>query len=224
MQSPPKITFGKGRLLRWIAVAGEDRALGNRVAGRVPVFQASRFPALPLSFYRAPPPGFLKLNREDVVHKNAQSFGVSVAIRDDKGKVLVARLSLLMGSFSYEIGQLLAIRKGLLIVKFYHFSVSILESSSLSAISILSNAVNVRRDDYFIVNDIKALISDVGICKCQASSLKGNSLAHRLAWIAFSSAQECLWLDPGPSLVSSVLYLFSCKSNIYIYYTSTLEM
>ncbi|KAK2637681.1 hypothetical protein Ddye_025476 [Dipteronia dyeriana] len=107
------------------------------------------FSALAAEFYdeldkicRPPPPGFLKLNTEAVVPKNVQSLGVGVAIRDDKGKVLVARSSL-MGFFSYEIGQLLAIREGLLIAKFYHFLVSILESSSPSVISSLSNFVNV---------------------------------------------------------------------------------
>ncbi|KAK2645905.1 hypothetical protein Ddye_021100 [Dipteronia dyeriana] len=99
----------------------------------------------------------------------------------------------------------MAVREGLFLAKFYHFPVSILETSSPSVISSLSNSVTIHGNVSFIVNDIKALIFYVGICKCQASSVQEDSLAHRLASIAFSSVQEWLWLDTSPSLSFSVV-------------------
>ncbi|KAK2635617.1 hypothetical protein Ddye_030409 [Dipteronia dyeriana] len=171
-------------------------------------FYSPSLSARPSTVWVAPPPGSLKPNTEAAVHKNSRSFGIGVAIRDDKGKVLTARLNLLIGSFSSQIGQVLVVREGLLLAKFYHFSVSTFENSSSSVISSLSNSVNFRGDASFIVADIKTLISDVGICKCQSSSKQGN-LMHRLASIAFSSVHERLWLDSSPSLV--VICFFSFK-------------
>jgi hypothetical protein len=45
------------------------------------------------------------------------------------------------------------------------------------------------------VNDIKVLLSDVGAIKCLAVSKSGNSFALELAFAAFSSSREFLWLD-----------------------------
>ncbi|KAK3228943.1 hypothetical protein Dsin_000824 [Dipteronia sinensis] len=39
----------------------------------------------------APPPGLLKLNTEIATHKNYNSIGLGATIRDDKGKVIIAR-------------------------------------------------------------------------------------------------------------------------------------
>ncbi|KAK3205618.1 hypothetical protein Dsin_019664 [Dipteronia sinensis] len=45
---------------------------------------------------------------------------------------------------------------------------------------------------------IKAFLLEPGCCKCQAISKSRNSLAHKLALMAFSSAREFLWLDSSP--------------------------
>ncbi|KAK3199470.1 hypothetical protein Dsin_022885 [Dipteronia sinensis] len=95
-------------------------------------------------------------------------FGVGATIRDDKGRVLAARSNQLAGSFSNEVGHFLALREGLQLAKFYNLHVSIAETSSSGVGSLLSCSVPIFRKVNFIVNDIKALFSEVGVCKCQA--------------------------------------------------------
>ena len=68
---------------------------------------------------------------------------------------------------------------------------------------------------------MKLAQDDVGLCKCLASSKKGNSLAHKLASIAFSSVQErfCLILCAGAFLVGYQLFsvFLGCVMFILLY-------
>ncbi|KAK3224383.1 hypothetical protein Dsin_011408 [Dipteronia sinensis] len=82
--------------------------------------------------------------------------------------------------FSDEVGPFLALREGLMLAKFYNFPVSIAKISSTSVVSSLCCYVPAP-DVKFIVNDIKALLVEVGVCKCQATPISGNSMAHSLA-------------------------------------------
>ncbi|KAK2638075.1 hypothetical protein Ddye_025870 [Dipteronia dyeriana] len=118
--------------------------------------------------------------------------------RDDKGKVLVACSSQICGSFNAIVRQFLSLREGILLAKFYNLPVKIAEvcSSSVSVALKFPNSslVDVR----FIVNDIRVLLSDVGLFLCQAVSESSDALAQNLVLIAFSSMRERLWLDLRP--------------------------
>ncbi|KAK3182788.1 hypothetical protein Dsin_030074 [Dipteronia sinensis] len=78
----------------------------------------------------APPSGQLKLNFGVVVRDGVCVVRVRVAIRNDKGKMLVALSKPLTGLFSSEIGGFLALREGLLLAKFHNIHVQIAEVAS----------------------------------------------------------------------------------------------
>ncbi|KAK2638973.1 hypothetical protein Ddye_026768 [Dipteronia dyeriana] len=117
------------------------------------------------------------------------------------GKVLAVRVSSLLGVFSAEISHLITLQEGLLFAKLYNFSISLVEISSSRVASLLLGSVMLLRDSFPIINDIKVLLFETGFCKCQASPLSGNSLAHNLALSAFSCVRERLWLDTSSSSV-----------------------
>ncbi|KAK3193073.1 hypothetical protein Dsin_024383 [Dipteronia sinensis] len=153
-------------------------------------------PPLPPS----PPPshGHLKLNRAVALRKNSRSIGTCATIRDDNGRVLAARFNQLPGSFNLEVGELIALRKGLLLALFCNLHIDIAEVASPNVLSILNDPAPPVGGSKFLVQDIKAMFLDVGICKSQVISKAGNSLAHKLALEAFSSVKECHWLDSSP--------------------------
>ncbi|KAK3218284.1 hypothetical protein Dsin_012254 [Dipteronia sinensis] len=123
---------------------------------------------------------------------NSLSFNIGATIRDDKGKVLVVRSNLAVGYFSAEVGQLIALREGLLLAKFYNFPVSLIEFSSSNVAAALNCHLPLLGDVCCVVNDIKVSFLEVGNCKCQASPKSRNSLAQNLASLAFSSVREYL--------------------------------
>ncbi|KAK3224527.1 hypothetical protein Dsin_011552 [Dipteronia sinensis] len=67
--------------------------------------------------FQSPVSGQLKLNYAAVVCGKKGSAGVCVAIRDIKGKVIVALSKPLLGNYSSVTGDLLALREGLLLAK-----------------------------------------------------------------------------------------------------------
>ncbi|KAK3212040.1 hypothetical protein Dsin_016746 [Dipteronia sinensis] len=123
----------------------------------------------------------------------------SVSIRNDKGKVLAALSRPLTGLFSFDIGGFLAFREGLLLAKLHNFNVHIAEvaPSTASPLVSLDSALGGAS---FIVSDIRTLLAEVGVCKCQSITPSGNTLALKLAAMAFSSVRESLWLDFSSSL------------------------
>ncbi|KAK3218789.1 hypothetical protein Dsin_012759 [Dipteronia sinensis] len=200
-QHPLELWQGQG--------ARDSRVLGNISARRGREHQASFFlfhHFLPLCghlSWAAPPPSKLKLNNIVAICKNSSYLGVGATIKDDKIKVLATRSNMLIGSFFEEVGHFIALWEGLMLAKFYDFPVSIVETSFASVAYSLSCSNHVLSDVNFLVNDIKALFYEVGICKCQAIPKLGNSLEHNLASLAFSSVREHLWLDSNPSSIFS---------------------
>ncbi|KAK1552734.1 hypothetical protein Q3G72_022601 [Acer saccharum] len=151
----------------------------------------------------APPPGKLKLNTAMVSRDHNSSCALGAAVRDDKGKVIVARARLVGGSFNKDTGTLLALREGLLLALFYNLPIQIAEVDFSPVVGILSSSALYFGDASFIVKDVIALMSDLGVNVCQASSLLGNSLARNLAKAALSSCTELFWLDASPSCILS---------------------
>ncbi|KAK3185137.1 hypothetical protein Dsin_032423 [Dipteronia sinensis] len=149
----------------------------------------------------APPPVLLKLNIGTTLCKDSGSIGIRVSIRDDKGRVLVARSKLLYGFFNGDIGKFMALRDGLMLAKFYNLPVRFVEVNSCKVFFSLNSQVSPLGDARFIINDIKALLSDVGSCKCLFVPKPKNVLAQNLTSLAFSSVRERIWLDLMPSLV-----------------------
>ncbi|KAK3225933.1 hypothetical protein Dsin_005795 [Dipteronia sinensis] len=146
--------------------------------------------------------GLLKLNIAATIRNNYVLVGLGATIRDGKRKIMVAGSNLLYGSFSVDIGHLLALRESLMLAKFYNFPVRFPEVSSAEVISSLYSHISSLRDVKFIVLDIQALLSEVGFCKCHFVPKLGNVLAQNLASIAFSSAREHLWPDLSLSTFS----------------------
>ncbi|KAK3204648.1 hypothetical protein Dsin_018694 [Dipteronia sinensis] len=121
--------------------------------------------------------------------------GLGAAIRDDKGKIVAVLSKPFPGVFSADTGEFLALREGLLLAKNLNLSVQIDEVDAPNVASILNSSAPFLGDASFIVDDIKALCLEVGICKCQAIPRLGNTLAHNLASMALPSLQECSRLD-----------------------------
>ncbi|TXG53056.1 hypothetical protein EZV62_022225 [Acer yangbiense] len=147
-----------------------------------------------------PPPGQLKLNCGVARRKDSGVVGIGVAIRNDKGKVLVSLSKALLGNFSLVTSTALALREGLLLAKAYNLNVMIAEVESPTVASSLFSSITPYGEASVIFKDINFLSIEVGICKGQTISRSGNTLAFNLASLASSSCRYSLWLDFSPSL------------------------
>ncbi|KAH7566923.1 hypothetical protein JRO89_XS08G0254200 [Xanthoceras sorbifolium] len=85
-----------------------------------------------------------------------------------------------VSSFSVELGEYLALRKGLLLAKKLGLSVKVAEVDICNVVCRINYIISLYRDARFIVYDIKALYKEVDVCKYHYICSLGNDFAHNL--------------------------------------------
>ncbi|KAK4857925.1 hypothetical protein QYF36_008310 [Acer negundo] len=158
----------------------------------------------------APLLGCLKLNSDVSVKSGKDFIGIGAAIRDSSGKVVAAISKPMVGNFSVELGEFLALREGLILAKSHNLVVNYVEVDALNTASMLNSVKPFLGDAMFIISDIKALFIEVGVISCKAVPRVSNKFAHSLANLPFSSGEDLLWRDVDPLIDSKTLiYPFS---------------
>ncbi|KAL5738639.1 hypothetical protein ACOSP7_031400 [Xanthoceras sorbifolium] len=117
----------------------------------------SQPPRQPCSASWSPPPaGSLKLNTDAAVKSGFSVMGSGAVVRDSQGKVVAASAKPLLGFFPAELGELLALREGLLVAKELSLIIEWVELDAANAVARISNSCPSSFMDP-IVSDIKAL-------------------------------------------------------------------
>ncbi|KAL5805331.1 hypothetical protein ACOSQ3_032131 [Xanthoceras sorbifolium] len=162
-------------------------------------------PRQPCSSPWSPPPaGSLKLNTDAAVKPGFSVMGSGAVVRDSQGKVVAASAKPLLGFFPVELGELLALREGLLVAKELSLIIEWVELDAANAVARIFNSCPSSFLDP-IVSDIKALFRVVGVSNCHAIPRSRNGMAHSLASLAFSSKEDFYWFNPEPSFLSGLL-------------------
>ncbi|KAL5794875.1 hypothetical protein ACOSP7_003469 [Xanthoceras sorbifolium] len=86
-----------------------------------------------------PPAGSLKLNTDAAVKPGCSVMGSGAVVRDSQGKVVAASAKPLLGFFPAKLGELLALREGLLLVKEFNL---IIEWVKLDAVNVVARVFN----------------------------------------------------------------------------------
>ncbi|KAL5808022.1 hypothetical protein ACOSQ3_028713 [Xanthoceras sorbifolium] len=156
------------------------------------------------SSWSPPPAGSLKLNTDAAVKPGFSMMGSGTVVRDSQGKVVAASAKPLLGFFPAELGELLALREGLLVAKELSLSIEWVELDAANVVARVFNSCPFSFMDP-IVSDIKALFRAVGVSNCHAIPRSRNEMAHSLASLAFSSKEEFFWFNPEPSFLVGLL-------------------
>ncbi|KAI9191588.1 hypothetical protein LWI28_010488 [Acer negundo] len=143
-----------------------------------------------------PPRGYLKLNTDVAVKPNSNFIGIGAVIRDGDGKVITALSKPFPSFFDAELGELLAVREGLLLAKTLKLSMHLVEMDARNASSAINSLTSLASSAGCIIDDIKALCKDVGVLKCQAIPRSGNDKAGMIsegyAWLITASLSNSL--------------------------------
>ncbi|KAL5784227.1 hypothetical protein ACOSQ2_006619 [Xanthoceras sorbifolium] len=165
----------------------------------------SQPPRQPCSASWSPPPaGSLKFNTDAAVKSDFSVMGSGAVVHDDQGKVVAASAKPLLGFFPAELGELLALREGLLLAKELSL---VIEWVELDAVNVVAKVFSSFPSSFVdpIVNEIKALFGDVGVFNCHVIPRSRNGMTHSLASLAFSSKEEFCWFNPEPSFLVGLL-------------------
>ncbi|KAK3188937.1 hypothetical protein Dsin_028498 [Dipteronia sinensis] len=148
-----------------------------------------------------------QLNSDAAVRAGCDKIGLGAVIRDASGRVAAAVSKSVAGTVIAELGELLALKEGLLLAKTFNLFIPMAEVDASNVASMLNSDVSSLSDAFLLINDIKGLCKVVGDCRCQAISRLGNSLAHHLAALAFSYVQRQVWENVHPICIISLSLL-----------------
>ncbi|KAK4852669.1 hypothetical protein QYF36_026009 [Acer negundo] len=109
--------------------------------------------------------------------------------------MVMALTKAVLDIFSAKVGELLALRDGLLSAKNLGLVVNWVEVDVVNVDSGLAGDSFQWSDAGPIVFDIKGLFEDDRVVKCLSTPRNGNVMAHTLAALAFSSMEYRVWLD-----------------------------
>ncbi|KAH7566475.1 hypothetical protein JRO89_XS08G0169600 [Xanthoceras sorbifolium] len=153
----------------------------------------------------APNPGWVKINADVAVDVRGRRLGFGVVLRDCTGKVLVSYTSLLLGLFSSDIGEALAILLGLHLAIDMGLSTVCVESDAASVVKQLSSRVTSCSDIGLILDYILSLV--VNFADLSFSSVRrcANKVAHGLAKFALSHQPVGVRLGSVPSSVALIV-------------------
>ncbi|KAK4835239.1 hypothetical protein QYF36_007211 [Acer negundo] len=158
---------------------------------------------LPKLCWIPPPYGILKLNSDVAVQDGHSFVRVGAAIRYHNGDIVAAISEPMQGSFSAAVGELLALREGLLLATTLNLTVNISEVDAVNVAHAINSSGSINYAVKFVVIDVKVLMKEVGTSLCQAISRVGNFLAHDLASLAISSGKEQTWTNTTSNCIFS---------------------
>ncbi|KAL5783740.1 hypothetical protein ACOSP7_008769 [Xanthoceras sorbifolium] len=153
----------------------------------------------------APSPGWVKINSDVAVDVRGRRLGFGVVIRDCTGKVLVSYTSLLLGLFSSDIGEALAILLGLRLAIDMGLSTVCVESDAASVVKQLSSRVTSCSDIGLILDDILSLVVNFADLSFLSVRRSANIVAHGLAKFALSHQPVGVRLGSVPSSLALVV-------------------
>ncbi|KAL5783297.1 hypothetical protein ACOSP7_008326 [Xanthoceras sorbifolium] len=153
----------------------------------------------------APSPGWVKINSDVAVDVRGRRLGFGVVIRDCTGKVLVSYTSLLLGLFSSDIGEALAILLGLRLAIDMGLSTVCVESDAASVVKQLSSQVSSCSDIGLILDDILSLVVNFAALSFSSVRRSANIVAHSLAKFVLSHQPVGVRLGSVPSSLARVV-------------------
>ncbi|KAK3187738.1 hypothetical protein Dsin_027299 [Dipteronia sinensis] len=141
------------------------------------------------------------------VKKWGSFCGVGAVIRDDKGWVVAALSKHVLGNLSPEAGELVVLREGLILANQLKLKISCVELDACNVVSKVSSALIDKGETESLVSDIKALLKEVEVQKCQSISRNENMVAHNLASLALATKEVFEWHNVCLSVIFPLLLL-----------------
>ncbi|EEF36285.1 conserved hypothetical protein [Ricinus communis] len=148
---------------------------------------------VPCRWWLAPVSGHLKMNVDDVF--NSFACGLEFVLRDSSGACMVAGAFPISSTRTVVLGELEAIRQGLILALecgLYGFSV---ETDCLGAIASINGIASLMDESGVLVQDIQHLSYMAHVSSLRFLPRNSNMVAHFIACFALHAGVELVWLE-----------------------------
>ncbi|KAL5798473.1 hypothetical protein ACOSQ2_003293 [Xanthoceras sorbifolium] len=146
-----------------------------------------------------------KINFDAALNFHGHKMGFGVVICNFDGLVLVSCSHMAIGLFSPDVGETLAILRGIQIVTDMGFSSVCVEFDAATIMKQLSSKVISCSDVGLIVEDILALVSCFSNFSISFVRWSANKVAHGLAKLTLSHHSDDVWVENVPSCGASLV-------------------
>ncbi|KAL5555878.1 hypothetical protein UlMin_038114 [Ulmus minor] len=169
-------------------------------------------PHIPIAAHPWKPPemGIVKINTDAAWCNRTKKFGLGVVIRDHSGSILGSAATPVSSFVSVDVAEGWALEKGARLAKYLGFSAIELESDCLGVVMALQQQTHFISELSFVFDSINDHCNAFQQFLFSYTPRTSNQVAHNLAKLALSLADEQIWRGRGPDCIASMpLLIFS---------------
>ncbi|KAL5844772.1 hypothetical protein ACOSQ4_010730 [Xanthoceras sorbifolium] len=148
---------------------------------------------------------FVKVNSNAAIDISRGMVGLGWVVRDSEGFVLLSAVKPVMGGFSLEVAEVLAVLTALQVARDSGFNRVILDMDASTIVKLVNDATLPLSELGFIIHDIRLFFQDKNFLICVRHVRRSaNRVAHCLTKFALSVGQQLVWLEDFPSCVGDL--------------------
>jgi hypothetical protein len=148
--------------------------------------------------WQAPPEGFLKINWDASLDVSRKRMGMGIAIRDYRGKLLVAYCATREFITDPATAEALTAWQAAQLSHRLGLQNIVLEGDALEVVNVLRTEETWLGRYGHILQDAKHMLSQCREWQVNHVHRQGNAVAHGLAKLALNIQQEVVWTDNFP--------------------------
>ncbi|XP_072148502.1 uncharacterized protein [Setaria viridis] len=161
--------------------------------------------------WKAPDPGWIKINVVGAYSEQSEHAGIGVVIRNSNGKVLLSAWRVIFAAVSAEEVEALACKEGVALAVEWASEPVILESDCAAVIQYIKEASKVRPPCLFTILEAKRLAESLRGFVLSHVRREQNVVAHELAQVAKRLNHTAVWCHRSPTCIEH-LVAHDCKT------------
>ncbi|KAL5567823.1 hypothetical protein UlMin_024398 [Ulmus minor] len=154
--------------------------------------------------WKPPEMGIVKINTDAAWCKRTKKFGLGVVIRDHFGSILGSAATPVSSSVSVDVAEGWALERGAWLAKYLGFPAIELESDCLGVVMALQQQIHFISEFSFVSDSIYDHCNTFQQFSFSYTPRTSNQVAHNLAKLALSLADEQIWRGRGPDCIASM--------------------
>ncbi|KAL5540285.1 hypothetical protein UlMin_042768 [Ulmus minor] len=154
--------------------------------------------------WKPPEMGIVKINTDAAWCNRTKKFGLGVVIRDHSGSILGSAATPVSSFVSVDVAEGWALERGARLAKYLGFSAIELESDCLGVVMALQQQTHFISELSFVFDSINDHCNAFQQFSFSYTPRTSNQVAHNLAKLALSLADEQIWRGRGPDCIASM--------------------
>ena len=157
--------------------------------------------------WTAPNVGWLKANWDMAINKDQGRVGISVIIRDEKGRVVVAMSRTRLGLLEPTTGEALGAFQATRLILELGWHNIILEGDAKQIVVAINSDTSMWSKYGQLVDEPRHLLHTLYRWKCSFISREANEATHKLAKAAATDISDIIWRDQISNYINNIVLI-----------------